>query len=285
MESANIVTGFFRDGICTARGIAARWNSFTRDISGAVVSLFKSPKEALLPDLSPEREPVVVVMESDVASLPVGTQMTLSEAEQEISHLNALNWDGYEPNRPVKVAIDYMMDGQVDRYWLPLSIGPCQGSMLEQMEQHVESCLKYPQETTAPFYDAPDALAELLHEQFGPQFQADLEKLATKVINLFKQHYTITCLEQQFETQVFAIPEKEREKFLQSIGSAVTDLRKAANTGKDIVPVQERTALNREDGQSRKSVKLKLRAIKDGPAKSPSHSKARTEKSLPKQER
>ena len=178
-----------------------------------------------------------------------------------------------------------MMDGQVDRYWLPLSIGSCQGSMLEQMEQYVESCLKYPQETTAPFYDAPDALAELLHEQFGPQFQADLEKLATKVINLFKQHYTITCLEQQFETQVLAIPEKEREKFLQSTGSAVADLRKAANTGKDIVPIQERTAPQHEDSQSRQSVKIKLRAIKDGPAKSTSHSKARIGRSHPKLER
>ena len=157
--------------------------------------------------------------------------------------------------------------------------------MLEQMERHVESCLKYPRETTAPFYDAPNDLAELLHDQFGPQFQADLEKLATKVINLFKQHYTITRLEQQFETQVLAIPEKEREKFLQSTRSAAKDLRKAANTGKDIVPVQERTAPNHEDSQTRQSVKVKLRAIKDRPAKSSPRSKARTEKSLPRQER
>lgn len=277
MESASIVTGFFKNGVCTVRGAATRWNNFTHDISDAVVSLFKSSKEAILPDLSPEREPVVVVMESAVEDLPVGIYMTLSEAEQKIADLNELNWDGYEPSRPVKVAIDYMMDGQVDRYWLPLSIGSCQGSLLEQMERHVEACLKSPAETTAPFYDAPDDLAKLLHEQFGPQFQTDLETLASKVINLFKQHYTISCLEQQFATQAMAIPAKEQEKFMQSARMAVTDLRRAVNTGKEIIPAQERTAPApaRNGDSPRQSVKVKLRAIQDGPAKSPPRSKTR----------
>lgn len=124
MESANIVTGFFRDGICTARGIAARWNSFTHDISDAVVSLFKSTKEGIQPDLSPEHEPVVVVMESAVEDLPVGTYMTLSEAEQKIADLNALNWDGYEPSRPVKVAIDYMRMVRWIVIGCPSALGP-----------------------------------------------------------------------------------------------------------------------------------------------------------------
>ena len=38
-ESANIVTGIFKDGLCTVRGAANRWRNFTRDISGAFVSL------------------------------------------------------------------------------------------------------------------------------------------------------------------------------------------------------------------------------------------------------
>ena len=40
-ESASIVTGFFKNGLCTVRGAATRWRNFTRDISGAFVSLFK----------------------------------------------------------------------------------------------------------------------------------------------------------------------------------------------------------------------------------------------------
>ena len=39
-ESANIVTGLFKDGLCTVRGAANRWRNFTRDISSAFVSLF-----------------------------------------------------------------------------------------------------------------------------------------------------------------------------------------------------------------------------------------------------
>ena len=87
-ESANIVTGIFKDGLCTVRGAANRWRNFTRDISGAFVSLFKSTNEALLPDLSPEQQPIVTVMESMDENLPIGARMTLSEAETRIGELN-----------------------------------------------------------------------------------------------------------------------------------------------------------------------------------------------------
>lgn len=57
-DSANIVTGLFKDGLCTVRGAANRWRNFTRDISGAFISLFKSTNEALLPDLSRSSSPL-----------------------------------------------------------------------------------------------------------------------------------------------------------------------------------------------------------------------------------
>ena len=76
-ESANIVTGLFKDGLCTVRGAANRWRNFTRDISGAFVSLFKSTNEALLPDLSPEQQPIVTVMESMDENLPVALSSIL----------------------------------------------------------------------------------------------------------------------------------------------------------------------------------------------------------------
>ena len=87
-ESANIVTGLFKDGLCTVRGAAARWRNFTHDISGAFASLFKSTNEAILPDLSPEQQPIVTIMESMDENLPVGTHMTLSEAETRIGDFN-----------------------------------------------------------------------------------------------------------------------------------------------------------------------------------------------------
>ena len=161
-ESANIVTGIFKDGLCTVRGAANRWRNFTRDISGAFVSLFKSTNEALLPDLSPEQQPIVTIMESKDENLPVGTRMTLSEAETQIGALNQRYWDSDEPERPVRVAIDYMLDGEVDRYWLPLRTGPGCRSLLEQMAYHVETNLKHPEEATRLFADAPADLRKLI---------------------------------------------------------------------------------------------------------------------------
>lgn len=265
-ESANIITGFFKNGLCTVCGAATRWNQFTHEISGAVVSLFKSPQEALLPDLSPEQEPVVTVMESDDMDLPVGTKMTLSEAEDRISQLRLERFDSDEPDHSVKVAIDYMLDGEVDRYWLPLHTGMGYGSMLTQMQDYVESSLEHSDIVTKPFYEAPEGLAELLHNTFGPQLHDDLKKLADRVLTCFQQHYTISKLEQQFEAQAAVIPEKDQEKFLQHTKSAVIDLRKAANTSRTDTPAQERTAPVRDDPPPRKSVKVKLHEIKKGQA-------------------
>lgn len=274
-ESANIVTGLFKDGLCTVRGAATRWRNFTRDISGAFVSLFKSTNEALLPDLSPEQQPIVTIMESMDENLPVGTRMTLSEAETRIGELNQSYWDSDEPERPVRVAIDYMLDGEVDRYWLPIRTGPGCGSMLEQMQYLVETNLNHPEEVAQLFEDAPAGLRELLHEQFGPQLHNDLEKLATRVIGFFQQHHTITKLEQQFQAQAAVMPEKEKEKFLAYTKTAVTDLRKAANTSKTTAPVQEHTTPARDSDRPRQSVKVKLHQIKKEQAKKPVHAKAR----------
>jgi len=285
-ESANIVTGIFKDGLCTVRGAASRWKNFTRDISGAFVSLFKSPREATLPDLAPEQEPTVTVMESADEHLPVGTRMTLSEAENRIMALNHEYRDTDEPERPVKVAIDYMMEGETDRYWLPLHTGPDHGSMLEQMQILVKTSL-YRQENEAwLFGDAPAGLRELLHEQFGPQVHDDLEKLATKVIGFFQQHYTITKMEQQFQARAAVMPEKEKAKTLAYTKSVVTDMRRATNTGKAITPAQERTAPVQEraprvrgDDKPRPSVRARLSKIKAGQtAKAPQRQRNRPQR-------
>lgn len=274
-ESANIVTGLFKDGLCTVRGAAARWRNFTRDISGAFVSLFKSTNEAILPDLSPEQQPIVTIMESMDENLPIGTRMTLSEAETQIGELNRSYWDSDEPERPVRVAIDYMLDGEVDRYWLPIRTGPGCGSMLEQMQCLVETTLDHPGDVAQLFEDAPAGLRELLQEQFGPQLHDDLEKLATRVIGFFQQHHTITKLEQQFQAQAAVMPEKEKEKFLEYTKTAITDLRKAANTSKTTAPVQEHTTPARDSDRPRQSVKIRLNQIKKAQAKKPVRAKER----------
>lgn len=173
-----------------------------------------------------------------------------------------------------------MLDGEVDRYWLPLRTGPGCRSLLEQLAYHVETNLKHPEEAVRLFADAPAGLRELLHEQFGPQLHDGLEKLAGRVLTFFQQHHTITKLEQQFQTQAAAMPQKEKEKFLEYAKAAVTDLRKAANTSKTIAPAQERTAPvspvpARCGDRPRQSVKVKLHQIKKERSKVPSRVKSR----------
>lgn len=276
-ESANIVTGFVRNGFCTVRGAADRWKNFTHDISGAFTALFQpGSRDATLPDMLPDQEPIVTVMESEEPALPVGTRMRLSEMEDLTNSLHDRYWDAEdEPDREVRLAIDYRLDGETDRYWLPIHIGPCWGSMLGQMQDHVNDCLSRPSYVTNRFYDAPVGLDKLLHEKFGPQLKADLEKLSTRVLGFFQQHYTISQLEQQFGQQAMAIPEKERNKFLQGMRSNIRELREAANKGQVVEPAHERTEPAREDARPRQSVKVKLNRIKQEQAKSPVRIKAR----------
>ncbi len=158
-ESANIVTGLFKDGLCTVRGAANRWRNFTRDISGAFVSLFNSTNEALLPGLSPEQQPVVTVIESTDKNIPAGSRMTLSEAETRIGELNQRYWDSDEPERPVRVAIDYMLDGEVERYWPFLSPPPPTGPGLRSLLERWSACglanLHRPEEVARLFRRTP----------------------------------------------------------------------------------------------------------------------------------
>ena len=42
-ESAHVVTGFFKRGVCTVRAVADKWRAFTQDISAAVDELMKPP--------------------------------------------------------------------------------------------------------------------------------------------------------------------------------------------------------------------------------------------------
>ena len=133
-ESANIVTGLFKQGLCTANGMTTRWNAFTHELSQAAKSLFEPFSH--VPMITENQQPIVTVKESACEELPVGTRMTLAEAEERIAELNLSMLDSGGLIQDVRVAIDYRLNGEQDRYWLPLQIGAGRGSMLEQMEYH-----------------------------------------------------------------------------------------------------------------------------------------------------
>lgn len=161
-ESARIVTGMFKQGLCTSNGLKKCWESFTHGMTSFVKSL--NDPDFFAPMILPEHQPLVTVKESNCEDLPVGTQMPLYEAEQLIEELNQERWDSGESAECVNVVIDYRMDNVQDRYYLPLLIGPGQGSMLAQLQHRVEAFLKSPDTACQDFYTAAPGLGDLLHE-------------------------------------------------------------------------------------------------------------------------
>ena len=79
-ESASIMTGFFKRGVCTVRAVADKWRTFTQDISTAVDELMKPPflengPDAPLPSMKEGAEPIVTVTGSIDRNFPIGKQM------------------------------------------------------------------------------------------------------------------------------------------------------------------------------------------------------------------
>ena len=280
-ESARIVTGMFKQGLCTSNGLKKCWESFTHGMTSFVKSL--NDPDFFAPMILPEHQPLVTVKESNCEDLPVGTQMPLYEAEQLIEELNQERWDSGESAECVNVVIDYRMDNVQDRYYLPLLIGPGQGSMLAQLQHRVEAFLKSPDTACQDFYTAAPGLGDLLHEQFGPQLQSDLEKLGNRVLRYFQQHCTISRLEQQFETQAAAMPAKEQKRFQESAKKTIKVLRRATNTGQEPEAPQREAvpsapdSQREQDGQQRprQSVKVQIQQIKEGQSHKPVIRKSR----------
>lgn len=290
-ESANLVTGFFKRGICTVRAVGDKWKAFARDISDAVDTLMKPPfvegPEAPAPTLDETAEPTVTVMESEDDRFPVGLKLPLSQADELVRDVG---WERYshnqEPNR-VTIKIDYMMNGQSDCYWLPLEIG-APGDLLEQMRDHINQYLSQPEEVAALFNDVPEEHREQLRETFVPTLEESLRDLSMTVLHYLRRHRDISAMVQGSELQAKALPESRRQSFLAATQQAAATLRRAANNGEqsfphqhqqenDIVqadqnirpqPVQAPPAAvpanHSQQKGSPKSIKLKLKELKAG---------------------
>ena len=290
-ESANLVTGFFKRGICTVRAVGDKWKAFARDLSDAVDTLMKPPfvdgPEAPAPALNEAAEPTVTIMESEDDRFPVGLQLPLSQADELVRNVG---WERYshnqEPN-PVTVKIDYMMNGQSDCYWLPLEIG-APGDLLEQMRDHINQYLLQPDEVSALFNNVPEEHREQLRETFVPTLEESLHDLSMTVLHYLRRHCDISAMVQSSELQAKALPESRRQSFLAATQQAASTLRRAANNGEqsfsdqhqqenDVVrpdhntqtqPIQATHAAvpaNHSQQEERpKSVKLKLKELKAG---------------------
>lgn len=274
-ESASLVTGVFKRGACTVRVMAEKWKAFAHDITGAVDTLMKpafaeNGPEAPAQSLDPMAEPSVTVRESIDGHFPVGLKLPLSQANELVGRVSREYMEAEYTIQPVTVQIDYMKDGQTDRYVLPLQIGGG-GDLLEQMQERVESYRADPEKVASLFESVPEAHREELRGVFTPAIQGSLNDLSAGVLSHFRRHCDISALEQQFQAQAAVLPEKQRQTFQETAGETVSALRRAANTG---VP-QERPAPNRGGAEQpqreggprpRQPVSVQLRQIKEAQA-------------------
>lgn len=234
-ESASLFTGFFKRGVCTVRAVADKWKAFAHDISTAVDGLMKPPfaeggPEAPAASLDPEAEPIVTVMESMDEHFPTGKQMSLSQAEKYVRQVDQdYQRAGLTP-QAVKVKIDYMKDGQTDRYWLSLAIGGG-GSLLEQMQANLDAYRPNTEKVNSLFADVPEEYRDTLQREFTPFLQENLSLLSQNLLHFFYRHCDIAALESRLQTQASMFPEKEQVIFRSACQGTITTLRRAANTG------------------------------------------------------
>lgn len=277
-ESVNLVTGFFKRGVCTVRAVTDKWKAFARDISSAVDTLMEPPfvgngPEAPTQELDPAAEPVVTVMESEDSRFPVGMKLPLSQANELVDNADMEQMEGGHLPMPVQVKIDYTKDGRTDRYWLPLEIG-AGGDLLTQMKKHINRYLTHSEETAHLFQGVSEKYRDELHSAFAPMLEQSLWELSVDVLNYFRRHCDISTLEHTSALQAQALPEAQRENLLASTKLAVTTLRRAANTSQQPIAQheheQERPMFTQQaerppqavPSRPRRSVKSRLRQLK-----------------------
>ncbi len=274
-ESANTFTGFFKRGACTVRAVADKWKAFAHDISDAVDTLMQPPfaeggREAPTAELPPDAEPIVTVAESIMGELPIGRQMTLSQANEEIRRLDRQYQDAELTSQSVKVKIDYTRDGQTDRYWLPLEIG-LGGELLEQMKGHLDRYHADPETVSRLFETIPEKYRETFKGELTPFVNENVNELSTGLLPYFHRHCNIAALEKQLGAQASILPEKEQATFRATTQRTITGLRRAANTGVQMetptvqkeMPRQDIPTRQTDTEKPRLSVRVQLCQIKE----------------------
>lgn len=232
-ESASIMTGFFKRGVCTVRAVADKWRTFTQDISTAVDELMKPPflangPDAPLPSMKEGAEPIVTVTGGIDRNFPIGKQMLLSQANAYVAEKDAAYVEERIPPQTVKVRIDYIRDGQTDCYCLPLRIG-AGGNLLEQMAAHLEAYRADPDQVSALFQQAPEAYRQELEAELTPFIRENLEELSYGTLQYFQRHCDISELAQQLEGQASVLPKGQQTEFEERAKKTILSLRRAAN--------------------------------------------------------
>lgn len=272
-ESANIVTGFFKRGLCTVRAVADKWKAFAQSVSSAADELMKPPfiegPEAPATNLHPAAEPVVTVTESRDRGFPVGKRMTLSEANEYVRQVDTRRHEAKGTPHTVKVKIDYMRGDNCDRYWLPLEIGSGRGGLLEQMEQRLAYYRADPECIVQELYfsKVDEKHREDFRAVFLPFIQESIKDLSCHLLPYFRDHCNITEMKRTAEALIPAMGESGQARYKQELENKTTMLRQKVNSGELKLsprPVQDtpQQAAQDKPPQARQTVRVRLEQIK-----------------------
>ena len=280
-ESANIVTGFFKRGLCTVRAVADKWKAFAQSVSSAADELMKPPfikgPEAPTANLHPAAEPVVTVMESRDRNFPVGKQMTLSEANEYVRQMDASRHEAKATPHAVKVKIDYMRGDTSDRYWLPLEIGSGRGGLLEQMEQRLASYRADPERIMGELdFSKVDAkYRDDFQASFLPFIQKSMDDLNSNLLPFFRNHCSITELKRSAEALIPGMGEGRQAQYQAKLDERIAALRQMVNSGElkqapqrvqIVQSASPRQAAPETPAKPRQSVRVRLERLKEGQA-------------------
>lgn len=287
-ESANLVTGFFKRGLCTVRVMADKWKAFTHGISDAVDSLLKpsfiAGEDAPSLDLTPDAEPVVTVTESADRHFPVGKRMTLSEANELVRQADEQRHDAGKSTHTVKVKIDYMWSDTSDRYWMELGIGSGHGDLLGQMEHYLDACRANPAqlEKEMHFENVDEKYREDCRAFFLPFLHESVKDLSNNLLPYFRSHCEVAKVKQAAEALIPGMGEGRQEQYRKSLDETIAALRQTVNNRgltPQPEPIREKTEAPRRETpeqpthnlapESRPSVKATLEKLKARQAEQP----------------
>lgn len=232
-ESARLVTGFFKHGLCSVRTAADRWKTFAKEIAGAAESLFTPAfiRGAETPEavLDPEAQPLVMITNSKCKELRAGQRMTLSQANDLIGKLDAERGCAGEPSQPVTLKIDYMLEGQTDRYWVNLDLGDGGGNLLEHIKSQMEQCRQDSAIAAQLFKQVAPEFRDRLGRKLIPGILQEAEKISKQLMRFFQEHCKISTLKHNLAMEARTLPENVRQEYLKTARETLIRMRRRSN--------------------------------------------------------
>lgn len=267
--------GQLKRGLYSVRAAAERWKTFAREVSGAAADLvhpaFVDGAEAPEAVPVPEGQPVVTIVESGDETLKKRSRLTLSDANKWVERLDSAYWKDGREACPVRLKIDYTLDGITDRYWVDLNLGDGYGDLMS----HIRANVDRHREHSGAVAQLAEELAPGRSGQLERVFpiKSDLDAVTDRILGHFKQHCNIAEMELTYQEGAKTLPEAARREYSQAARECVIRLRREANTKTAPVVVhvevkttaaKEKTAPTKTEQPPKASVRGNLRRLSAG---------------------